>query len=557
MSHKFLEIKQCFFLLIIVLGVGCRRVGLTPQPASPVNVPIMVAQSQLNQPTTCSNGFVTHPLDFTLATHTPLQPFEANGAGIAINDLNGDARPELVFANLNGPAAIFWNKGNLNFSQETIPNDNSRAVAIVDVNSDGRLDIVFTHPDAPLSWWAATGRNWHTGYPIFQRQPLPGINEPAYSMVWNDLNGDGQLDLVTGSYQPELNSLPDTLFPAGQERGVFYYEQQNGHFTSQQLVDRANALAIALLDLNSDDRLDIVVGNDFDMPDQVWLGQADGWQVAAPFDTISHSTMSFDWGDIDNNGRPELFSTDMTPYNDDPQTQAAWQPLMAAMAQEAMVGDIQVMENVLQMEAAGTYHNQAGPAGLTATGWSWSGKFGDLDQDGLVDLYVVNGMVDAHLFAHLPGYELVEENQAFRNLGQGLFAPAGEWGLGSTAGGRGLSLADLDNDGDLDLVVSNVGSPALLFENQLCQGESLQVEVQWPAGGNTQAIGAYLRLHTNHGTYWRDVRATSGYLSADPGRVHFGFPAGTQLHFLEIIWPDGQTSQLTAPSPHTLLQISR
>jgi hypothetical protein len=166
-------------------------------------------------------------------------------------------------------------------------------------------------------------------------------------------------------------------------------------------------------------------------------------------------------------------------------------------------------------------------------------------------------MIDGDLLNHLPGDELVEENQAFRNWGDGTFAPAPDWGLGSTASGRGLSLADLDGDGDLDAVVNNLRSPAQLFENQLCGGAGLEVDLHWPGSANTRALGAQLILSTSAGTYTRDVRASSGYLSGDPARIHFGVPHGATIDRLDMVWPDGSVSSLATPIANTLLTITR
>jgi hypothetical protein len=213
---------------------------------------------------------------------------------------------------------------------------------------------------------------------------------------------------------------------------------------------------------------------------------------------------------------------------------------------------------VLQIRGGdGVFHNQAYARGVDATGWGWSGKFGDLDNDGFLDLYVVNGMIAAELFGHLPGAELVEQNQALRNDGTGHFRPATVWSLGSTASGRGMSMADLDGDGDLDIVVNNLASPAQLFENRLCGGTGLEVDLRWPASRNTRALGARLALHTSAGTYYRDVRAGSGYLSGDPAQVHFGVPPGAALRWLDVRWPDGRVSSADVLTSQTLLTITR
>ena len=118
-------------------------------------------------------------------------------------------------------------------------------------------------------------------------------------------------------------------------------------------------------------------------------------------------------------------------------------------------------------------------------------------------------------------------------------------------------MADLDDDGDLDIVVNNLRRPAQLFENQLCTGRSLQVDLSWPDSGNTRAIGATLALHTSRGVYYRQVKAAGGYLSGDPARIHFGFPADTALRRLEIRWPDGAVSTADPLSPQTRLNVVR
>ncbi|MEM6529949.1 MAG: CRTAC1 family protein, partial [Chloroflexota bacterium] len=331
----------------------------------------------------------------------------------------------------------------------------------------------------------------------------------------------------------------------------------DGQFTQQRLADSSQALVVYLHDVNNDNAPDILVGNDFEPIDRYWLNTPEGWQQTEIADVMTHSTMSYTAADINNDGDAELYATDMKPYSNDDETMQAWAPVMDKMMSMPMLeGDPQVMENVMLITEAAGYTNMSGYMGLDATGWSWSSKFGDLDSDGLLDLYVVNGMIAEDLFGHLPDDELVEENQVFRNVNGTIFEPAPQWSLNATQSGRGMSMGDMDNDGDLDIVVNNLLSESMLYENQLC-GNSIQVDLSDSTSGNTHALGAQVTLTTDAATYTRTVQASSGYLSGDPARVHFGLPEDETPLILEVEWPDGTTSQIDAPSATRILTISR
>jgi hypothetical protein len=566
-AHRLIVVAATILLVTISSDVKAQtEADLTPVVAT--TQPLIQTQDE------CQDLFIAHVLDHSTDTADGIvRMFEANGSGLAVGDLDNDDDLDLVLGNHLGSNTILWNQGRLVFDAKPFGEGRTRAVTIVDVDADGRRDIVLTTNTGAINYWHNQGDR------SFERWLLPGVARPAYAINWGDLDGDGDLDLVTAPYDAGfLTDLGDSYLLSGGSAVITYENQmenqtesqmesqtesqagkQQGRFVATQLAQGAQALALALTDVNADGRTDILVGNDFGVPDYAFVQSDDGWTETTPFTVTAHSTMSFDLGDVDNDGHLDLFATDMKPYTFDEEMMTAYAPLMADMAKDPhMEGDPQIMENVLQKQTAdGLYENQAGPWHVDGTGWSWSAKFGDLDNDGYLDLYVVNGMIEEDIFAHLPNHELIEENQVFRNQAGQTFFPMPSWQLDSTDSGRSMSMADFDGDGDLDIVVNNLRSPAQIFENQLCGGASLMVSLAQPDAQNRDAIGAKVRLLTDSGMLLRVVRSASGYLAGDPSNIHFGFPVGADLDHLEIQWPDGAMSVVENVKPGTLVSVER
>ena len=534
-------------LLIIVAGLIAAPLAF----ALRIHAPVTVKATPLNPRTSCSGRFIAHELNHTTTpTRLPIGFYDSNGAGLAINDLDEDGLADIVMANLAGDNAILWNRGDLEFERQALPTQTpARGTAIIDVDGDGNLDIVFTQQAAaPLFWRNQGGRD-------FEREVLRGVIYSGYAMNWLDADRDGDLDLLSGSYDVEDEKILGQTAP---KSGVIYYENRGDRFRATRIADRSNTLAI-LTGVDRAGEHEIIIGNDFAVEDKYFTFRGGAWHETEPLAVMPHSTMSYDAADLDNDGAPEIFAVDMKPYADDEAMMAQWRPVMdMMMAMPQVDGDPQIMENVLySFDEFGQPRNIARVARLDGTGWSWSAKFGDLDNDGFQDLYVVNGMISLELFSHLPNNELVEENQAYRNVAGASFEPMPRWALNDKASGRGMSLADLDSDGDLDIVVNNLLSPAKLFENQLCGGGSITVDLRQPGVGNSQGIGARLTLHTDKGAYHRDVTAVSGYLSGDSSRAHIGFPSGAALERLTILWNDGEYSEIDDLSANTLIAVMR
>ncbi len=522
---------------------------------------LSVSQTSINRPNDCTGAFTKHTLDhITTNAYEPINMYDSNGAGVGVNDLDKDGDVDIVLANLADNNQIFWNMGDMNFRPEPFSHGSSRSVATVDVDGDGWLDIVFTTRVGSLIYYKNLADSYDGNGSRFEQTPLVGVKEKAYAMAWGDIDKDGDLDLVTGSYDTALEKELRDSFMFGDGAGVFVYTNQGDHFTSERLAEASQALAIQLMDINFDGRDDILVGNDFDsVKDFYFLADpSGGWEQVSAFDTTTQNTMSFDLGDVNNDGMQELFAADMHPYKFDAETEKEWERAMEMMMEEHSPENPQVMENVLQSaDGEGNWQNMAADMGINFSGWSWSSRFGDLDQDGFQDLYVVNGMATSETFGHLPDFELIEENQVFRNLGDGSFETITDWNLNQTEGGRGMTLADLNGDGDLDIVVNNLLKPATILENRVCGGDSLLVELNDSDSPNTFAVGSKIILNTSVGRMVRDVRVNSGYLSGDTVGVHFGIARDAQIIDMEIEWPDGEISKLGKVQPNQKIIISR
>ncbi|MEY3989046.1 MAG: hypothetical protein RI985_127 [Chloroflexota bacterium] len=537
--------------MIALILSACSSVAHAPAWDSPT-VDTTITSNSLSKPSVCTNTFRKIPLQHTVKLPEPVTLFVSNGSGVATGDVNGDGLIDIVLANIAGDTTLALNQGALRFEEIGLSLPHTRAIQLVDVDGDGLIDISATHRNAGMSIL----KNMGGTPPTFQNIAHTIRTKNTYSMLWHDFDGDGLLDVVTGSYDAEvLRGGSQSLFEH-QHRGVFLHQQTiDGTFVTTQLATEANALAITALDVDYDGHDDIVVGNDFDLRDAVWIHQNGTWVYHEPFVSTPHSTMSYDVGDVNRDGQPELFAADMNPYQTDVVTMASWLPVTSNMNQFHPADDPQLMENaMLQRQQNGRWSTIGRAVATTATGWSWSSRLNDFDNDGWLDLYVVNGMIAQELFPYLADHALVEENQALRFDGQ-RFVPMPQWQLNDTASGRGMATADFDNDGDIDVVINNLQSASVIYENQLCGGNSIQLDLR-QTGTNPFAVGAHIRVVTDAGTDWQSVMLGRGYLSGATTRIHVGLGERV-IQAIDIRWPDGKTSRITAPAAHRIYTIER
>jgi len=523
-------------------------------------VSVDVSYNALTHQQTCTDQFVEHVLEHTTkASGDEVTFFDSNGSGLALGDLDNDGDTDIVLANLAGDSSILWNDGELDFRKEVLKEKQARAVITTDIDADGWLDIIFSHSTGGLSYWHNDYLS--SGQVSFKKEFLQGLRYPAYTFLVEDIDNDNDLDLITASYDTLLEQKLRSGFLLSSGAGVVInYQQEDGKFKAERLEDSAQALALTLFDVNQDGRKDLIVGNDFDIPDWIWLNYSEGWQKQSTdsvFKRITQNTMSFDSADIDNNGSLELYATDMKPDFNDLKAVAQWTPLMQKGFERLLAHDNQRPENTLQVFKNNGFQNQAYQQQLDATGWSWSAKFADLDNDGWQDLYVVNGMIAKDVFEHLDSFELTEENHVFQNR-EGDFVPNDSWELNSQLSGRGMSIADLDNDGDNDIVINTLESSARLFENQLChEGNSLEVDLRWLESKNTYGLGSTIELKTSEGIQRRDITSLSGYLSGNSSRVHFGISKDATLESINITWSDGERTILSQQDYSEALQVNQ
>lgn len=531
----------------VLAGVLCLVMLATACGPAPTTVESTIVSRDHEVPSSCGASFVAHDLEHTTSgPGNTASTFDGTGAGVGVADLNGDGRLDIVLANLSGTSSVLENLGGLEFRRHELEPARFRGVAIVDVTNDGAPDIVMTTGIGPPVLFSNPG-NGDMG--AFTRVRLEGIRAATYSMAWTDLSGDGDLDVITGSYNAELTLLRNTPV-IGPDTGVVLHERTTDGFVIERLSETAQALALVTTDTNNDGRFDILVGNDLATPDMLWLATDDGVEPAQPFSTSTYSTMSYDSADIDNDGQTELFATDMKPAEPDDRYREVERDLAAA----PVVDDIQIPENVLIDTGETNWPNEAAGQPFSATGWSWSGLFGDLDNDGLQDLYIATGMRSEPLFNFLPEARLVEKNQAFRNI-DGALVPEPDWGLAATEGGRGMAMADLDTDGDLDIVLNNLDTAARLFENTQC-GTSVTVELEWSGMQNISALGARVAASSGGVTRTREITSSRGYLSSGPPIAHIGVGDADAVD-LVVTWPDGTTTEHLDVPTATHITITR
>ena len=534
-------------------------------------------------------------------TNVIMYEYFYNGGGVATADFDGDGRSDLYFTANMAPNKLYLNRGDMRFEDVTAvsgsggrPGPWATGVAVVDINADGRPDLYLSYSGMLP---AEKRRNellvnlgpGPDGVPRFRESARAyGLDLPSFSNqgYFFDYDGDGDLDALILNHNPQ--SLPilneektrQLLATDDPERGLRLLRNDNGRYTD--VTERAGVngsalsygLGLAISDLNGDGRPDFYLSNDYEVPDYLYINRGDGTfqdELGERLGHSSHFSMGSDIADVDNDGQPDIFTLDMLPADNRRRKLLMADDNRSRHDLNRASGYTeQTMRNMLQLNRGdGSFAEIGQQAGVAATDWSWSALLVDLDNDGFKDLHVTNGYVRDYTNMDFIKYmddfvkargriqrndvlELLKEmpasevsNYVFANRGGAAFADVtAAWGLQRPSNSNGAVAVDLDDDGDLDLVVNNLNQPAFIYENTTSGRHYLQVAFEGPEP-NGAGIGASVTLAYGDALQRQEFYPNRGYLSSGPFYLHFGLGDVDRIDRLTVRWPDGSLQELT------------
>lgn len=540
-----------------------------------------------------------------------------NGAGVAVGDLNNDGFADLYFAGNQSGDQLYINEGkkegaSLRFSAVTEtagirPGGWSVGVTMVDINADGWLDIYVcksgNYPGAGRANHLYVNQGSQSGGGVrFREQAAQyGLADTSYTTqaAFFDYDHDGDLDCylltTTGLVQNPNRIEPAVVDGSGFSPDKLYRNNGNGTFTdvSQRagILHDGLGLAVAVADLNGDGWEDLYISNDFLNNDYLYINNRDGTfreSVGAYFKHQSRFSMGNDVADVNNDGRLDLMTLDMLPADNLQRKKMTGAGHFEQFELELRAGyQPQYMRNMLHVNQGVTpdgrvLFSEIGQlAGVHATDWSWAPLFADLDNDGYKDLFVTNGylrdITDLDFVAYnvdfwqkgtskadfrrstieraakMPSWNNV--NFFFRNRGDLTFEDVtANWFGDQTSLSNGAAYADLDNDGDLDLVVNNMAEEAFILRNNSPKTNFLAVRLTG-SEKNRFGLGSTVTVFAGGQRQTQVQAVTRGYASSVDYRLHFGLGAAQRIDSLEIIWPDGKREQLLNVAANQLLTL--
>jgi len=532
-----------------------------------------------------------------------------NGGGVALGDINNDGLPDIYLTSNQGKNALYLNKGNLEF--EDITNKSgvggnkawSTGVSMADVNGDGWIDIYVCNSGD------VTGDNKENELFInnkdltFTEQAHEfGIADRGFTThaAFLDFDRDNDLDLyilnnsyqAIGSFNLRKNERPvrDSL------GGDKFFRNDNGRFVD--VSEEAGiygsiigfGLGVTVGDVNLDGWPDIYVSNDFFERDYLYINNKNGTFkecLTEQMKSISGASMGADLADINNDGYPDIFVTEMLPAdNNRVKTVTTFENWDRYQYNVSNGYYHQFTRNMLQLNNGANSFSEIGRlAKVEATDWSWGALMFDMDNDGLKDIFVANGiyqdLTNQDYLQYVSSEEVVKSivtnrnvdykklvelipsnpvpNFAFQNLGDLKFSNrAKEWGLGALGFSNGAAYGDLDNDGDMDLVVNNVNDLVSIFKNNTTQyfpeNHYLKFELVGE-GQNLFAVGASISVYSGNQQFYVEQMPNRGFESSMDPRPHLGLGSIKVIDSLIVKWPNGTQSKLTGVSTNQSLKL--
>jgi hypothetical protein len=520
-----------------------------------------------------------------------------NGAGVSVGDINNDGLVDIFFTGNMVKNRLYLNKGNFKFENITDKSGVAQkqgwctGTTMVDINSDGKLDIYICRS---ADGDPARRKNLlfiNNGDLTFtEKADEYGLADDGYSTnaAFFDYDKDGDLDmfLINHSLQQYAGAAQQMTTLRGQKNPNFaskLYRNDNGHF--KNVSDSAGitsnvlsfGLGLAISDVNQDGWPDINVSNDFNEPDYLFINNRNGTftdKLSECMDHISLFSMGSDFADYNNDGRPDLITVDMLPEDNATQKMHSGAENFDKMQMLFKRGFYyQFSRNMLHKNNGdGTFSEVANLAGVSNTDWSWAPLFADFDNDGYKDLFVSNGYVKDYTEMDFLKYTVDETVKAqlakkevavnemitkmptieissymFHNRGDGTFEKrTKEWGFDKRGVSSGSAYVDLDNDGDLDLVVNKSNDFAGIYMNNaesMLKNNFVKIALKGNAK-NPWAIGSKVTLHCKNDIFFQEQQPVRGYQSSVDPNLVFGIGKHNTVDSVVVVWPDDKIQVL-------------